>query len=262
MISDARSIPGGTSVNALVCIVGGGVAGITLALELSKYSMEVVLLEGGGHLFAGFTSPLRRLHRRPGLRSAHDAHALPRWKLNCWGGWCQPFSSWISGIALGSLTAVGPLAQRPSPNTTGGLRNFFSWAGGPIIQIGHSVRSGRRKQFPFDPHVLSTLVRPLSPPTRFGTRYRDALWRSATVKTLLNANAVQLETNADGTEVVGARVKTTASHEFRVGAKIMILCAGGVENARLLLSRTMRRRPAWAIAMGMSGDTSWTTLGC
>jgi choline dehydrogenase-like flavoprotein len=93
----------------------------------------------------------------------------------------------------------------------------------------------RKKQFPFDPHVLSTLVRPLSPPTRFGTRYRDALWRSATVKTLLNANAVQLETNADGTEVVGARVKTTASHEFRVGAKIMILCAGGVENARLLL---------------------------
>jgi glycine/D-amino acid oxidase-like deaminating enzyme len=48
MIIDARSIAMNDIVNADVCIVGAGAAGITTALELSGHSARVVLMEGGG----------------------------------------------------------------------------------------------------------------------------------------------------------------------------------------------------------------------
>ena len=48
MIGDARNIVRGTMIEADLCILGAGAAGITLALELLRSDMRIVLLEAGG----------------------------------------------------------------------------------------------------------------------------------------------------------------------------------------------------------------------
>ncbi len=48
MFIDARSLPSDSSLDYDICIVGGGAAGITLALELMKNGTNLCVLESGG----------------------------------------------------------------------------------------------------------------------------------------------------------------------------------------------------------------------
>src|SRR6476661_5761034 len=48
MLLDARQLDPDVQLDADVCIIGGGAAGITLALELDKGPLRIVLLESGG----------------------------------------------------------------------------------------------------------------------------------------------------------------------------------------------------------------------
>ncbi|MCH7669247.1 MAG: GMC family oxidoreductase, partial [Acidobacteria bacterium] len=47
MLIDARTVADGAIVNADICIIGGGMAGITIARELMDTSKTVVVLESG-----------------------------------------------------------------------------------------------------------------------------------------------------------------------------------------------------------------------
>ena len=48
MIANAESIAPGESLSCDVCVIGGGAAGITAALELGDAGLQVILLEAGG----------------------------------------------------------------------------------------------------------------------------------------------------------------------------------------------------------------------
>src|SRR5688572_12088295 len=92
MITDARQVYPSAPVSAEVCIIGGGAAGITLALELAERGTKVVLLEGGGlspdpltqELYVGENLGLTR-ERLDESRSRYLGGST-----NCWGGWCRP----------------------------------------------------------------------------------------------------------------------------------------------------------------------------
>ena len=79
-----RHAPLEGAVQADVCIVGGGLAGLSAALELRKRGMRVVLLEGrhigwgasgrnGGQALAGYASEMEPFERQLGAKSAHFA---------------------------------------------------------------------------------------------------------------------------------------------------------------------------------------------
>ena len=48
MLIDTRRLRSGAVIESEICIVGGGVAGITLALELDRAGISVTLLDGLG----------------------------------------------------------------------------------------------------------------------------------------------------------------------------------------------------------------------
>ena len=48
MLLDARDLDPRADVEADICVVGGGAAGLTLARELIDGPLRVVVLEGGG----------------------------------------------------------------------------------------------------------------------------------------------------------------------------------------------------------------------
>ena len=100
-----------------------------------------------------------------------------------------------------------------------------AWAGGGCYIIPQK----------FDPARLKTAIFQVSPPTRFGQTYREALRRSQAVRVCLNANAVDLESNAAASSVDRVRVKCLDGPAFSVRAGYVVLATGGLENARILL---------------------------
>jgi gamma-glutamylputrescine oxidase len=76
-------------VKAEVCVIGGGLAGITTTLELSRRKKKVVLLEAkelawgasgrnGGFVSNGFAEGIENVQRRVGLEAARALYSLSR----------------------------------------------------------------------------------------------------------------------------------------------------------------------------------------
>ena len=89
---DARTIPSGTVLQPDLAIIGGGPAGISLALALAHTPLKIMLFESGGmdfdvktqSLYAGKVSGISYLPL--------DASRMRYLggSSNHWGGWCRP----------------------------------------------------------------------------------------------------------------------------------------------------------------------------
>jgi choline dehydrogenase-like flavoprotein len=235
MLVDARTISDGFVAEADVCIVGAGAAGITIARALLARPLRVILLESGW------------LDPDPATQDlyAGEIHAVPYFPLdaarnryfggttNEWTGECRPLdaldferrdwvpdSGWPFGLAellpfyarAQEICQLGPHAYAAADWTGHGVR--------PIAFQSDNVRSGA---FHY------------SPPTRFGTVYRDEIEQARNIVTYLGANVVELETPRPPHRVDAVRVACLTGRRFRVRARIVVLATGGIENARLLL---------------------------
>jgi choline dehydrogenase-like flavoprotein len=100
-------------------------------------------------------------------------------------------------------------------------------------RLGRRARRGLSRST--TPHGSPTVFQN-SPPTRFGSVYRDDLARPESLQALLHANLVGIETSGDAGAVTGLRVAALGRPQFRVEAAQVILATGGIENARLLLN--------------------------
>ena len=235
MFVDARTVPNGSLIEADVCIVGAGAAGITIARELRARSLRMALLESGWFTPDPATQSLYagEIHGRPyfPLDSARTRHFGGT--TNEWAGECRPLdaldfeqrdwvpdSGWPFGLAhllpfyekAQSVCQLGPFAYTAADWHEEGVR--------PIAVHGERIRS-----YAFH----------YSPPTRFGEVYRDDVARATNITAYLGANAVDLETLTPPDQVSGVRVACLSGSGFRVKARVFILAAGGIENARLLL---------------------------
>src|SRR5690606_436809 len=91
---DGRTVESGTNLSCDVCIVGTGAAGVTLALELAKSSLSVIVLESGDRKRDPATQDLY-----DGEVANPDLHSAPRYyrmrqfggSTTKWGGGCVPF---------------------------------------------------------------------------------------------------------------------------------------------------------------------------
>lgn len=236
MIIDATSVPSGTIVETEVCIVGGGAAGITLAREFINARFRVVLLESGGMEYEQETQNLYE-----GQSIAPNLHALTASRLryfggstNHWGGWCLPFDA-IDFEARDDL----PYHDWPFPKSH--LDPWYRRAQ-EVCQLGpYDYRPGSWGITP------DKIPPPFSGPEfeckilqenylRFGPVYAATLREAGQTTTYLHANAFNLATTENGSEVKELTVKTLSGNEFTLRSQIYILAAGGIENARLLLA--------------------------
>ena len=93
MIIDGKQVPKGSVVEADLCIVGAGAAGISMALEWKDGPYRVVLLEGGGF---EPEMPMQELYRGESIGAPYQV-PLSAARLHYfggttghWAGWCAP----------------------------------------------------------------------------------------------------------------------------------------------------------------------------
>lgn len=226
MMDDARNVPAGSVLEADVCIVGAGAAGITLARELHRQGRRVILLESGG------------------LEKEETTEALN------YGGRTQPFFGRLEGARLrffGGTTNHWSGFSAPFEPEDFQRRSFVPYSGWPIAY--DEVRQ-------YYPRALAVLQQPETAmdtpparpalahpdvvqkfrfinPLRFGQVYRQELVDSEFVRVLLHANAVGVE--PEGRGVGAVQCATLEGGRFRVKAARFVLACGTLENTRLLL---------------------------
>lgn len=240
MFIDTRGVDEGSVVKTTVCVVGAGVAGITLALELDQQGIDVCLLESGGFKPDEGTRDLYR-GENVGLPYTFADGSRSRYlggSSNCWGGWCRPLDPWDfeardwvphSGWPFG-LDELEPYYDRTHALLKLGPRNFEpAWWESAIGRA--DVR-----RVPLVTGRIRDTVSQFSPPARFGKLYRAELQRSSRVRVFLYANAVHIDTDPDATRVTRMQVATLSGRHIGVEARLFVLATGGIENARLLLA--------------------------
>ncbi len=240
---DARTVPAGTVLTPDLAIVGGGPAGITLALALAHTKLSVVLLESGGMdfdaatqaLYAGSTSGVAYLPL--------DASRMRYLGggTNHWGGWSRPLDAidfekrdWVphSGWPFG-LATLKPYFKRAQALIEAGDW-LYDGATAAMTAMAPPLKLGAggvyTSWFQFSKQRDSVL------PTHFGERYADDLRHISNLKLYLHANATGLKLSANAASLDAIGVATLNGRHFTVKPKRAVLAMGAVENARLMLA--------------------------
>lgn len=237
MLVDARHIPTGTRIDADVCIIGAGAAGLTIACELASSPLKVCLLESGGFDFDDETQALYRATVTGHSLNAPDISRLRYFggTTNHWGGMCAPLDAedfrtrpWLqySGWPI-ERSELDPFYKRATPYVQIPSSDFAvgSWSDEvpPLFK---------------DPRLdacLAPLLFQLSPPTRFGEVYRSQMESASTVQLMLHANVLSFDTGPGAQAVETVSVGCLTGNRFQVRASVYVLATGAIENARLLL---------------------------
>ena len=239
MFIDARNLQNGHRIEADICIIGAGAAGITIAREYANSSTTVALLESGG---LEFDQEIQNLYTGKNIGLPSFPVHVNRLRYfggttNHWAGHCRPLDpidfeqrDWVphSGWPI-SKQDLDSYYERAQPVVGLGAYEYEDLAYWQK-RIGLPLPEMELK-----PDRLYSAVYNKSPPTRFGREYREELAKSANVSVYLHTNVLEILGNDTATRVSGLKAACIDGPELSVSAKIFILATGGMENARLLL---------------------------
>ena len=239
MILDAREVPNDIVLEADLCIIGAGAAGITIAREMIGTPNKVIVLESGGLEMEPATQSLNVAESvglsYPALETGRSRYFGGG--TNCWGGWCRPLETfdfekrdWVahSGWPF-DRDAMAPFYERAHQVCNVGSSDYDPdhWKD-RLASLGLQTLSFN------DPRVL-TQISQVSKQPRFGEAYHDELTDASDIDVYLRANVLEIETAGSANTVSGLRVGSLEGGRFRVTATRYVLATGGIENPRLLL---------------------------
>ncbi len=229
-----------------VCIIGTGPAGSTIARELSGTTLRVTILESGG---------MERQDEADALNEVESVgwpRVMDQWLVrnrlvggtsNTWTGRCAPFDEidlqfreWVpySGWPFG-IDDLVPYLDRAAKYLGLGVGSGFTddrfWA-----QLGH-----QQPKLGPDPDKLLPMFWQYSRDAvnrydkmRFGRHLIANIGPNVTLVT--NATVLRVNVTESGAAVESVEFATIGGRRWSLPASTVVVCAGGIENARLLLS--------------------------
>ncbi|MGD9210204.1 MAG: GMC family oxidoreductase [Desulfobacteraceae bacterium] len=245
MLLDARSLGRDETIESDLCIVGAGVAGITLARELADAKVKICLIESGG---IRPDKPTQALHW--GENVGIPYYPLDTCRARFFGGtshyWHIPLPEKGLGVRLRPMDPIDFETRDWVPHSgwpfgKSHLESYYLRAQ-EICQIGaynydpeywqdpaHGVK------FAFKGDRVGTTIFQFAEREHFYGQYGDEISQKDHIRILLHANAVDIQTPGPNQPVTRIEVKCLERNRVYVNAKWFVLATGGIETPRLLL---------------------------
>jgi choline dehydrogenase-like flavoprotein len=244
MLVHVDNLPDRHEIDADICIIGTGPAGITIARELMGTPFSICMLECGGQ------------EDDPDLQTFNEGTIAGE----PYGGLIESRYRRFGGTAHKWLTKVGEEAGArfvPLDGIDFEERPWLPYSGWPfpkehldpyyeraqtIIDLGayqytgESWASAERPMLPLAPSRFVTGVYQVSKGNRFREAFLDEIRHAQRITAYVNAFVTEIITEESGTPVCGVHIMSRSGKKFTARAKQYILAAGGIENARLLLN--------------------------
>jgi choline dehydrogenase-like flavoprotein len=238
----------GERLQSDVCIIGGGPAAISAALELLKSSAKVLLLVGGGPIQESASDQDLNcgVVARPG---SHEGLEENRRRVfggasSAWGGRCIPLDQvdfkprpWVPDCGWPfSYETLEPFYRRALTLCRAGNYEFDSRTVFPSQDA--EIISGMENE-----DLEAWHLERWSPPINFAEEFRPQLSNHPRITVLLNAHVLRLHSTNDK-QTINTVEAISHGTRFNVDAKIFVLATGGIENARILLASQSEGHPA------------------
>ena len=251
MFTDARHIAENSTLQADICIVGAGVAGISVAKEFVGRSKSVVIVEGGGLEFTKSLRHLPTVLRRhalseqalaSGRNDGEPYYPLRFTRVRAFGGSSRAWHD-HRGVHARPLDAIDfgtrdGLPEHGWPLDLTQLEPFYKRAQ-KLFGLGEFAYDAKTWEahgygapLPLDPKLVESVIFKFGKCSKFD-RFKDDFAMAKNVDVLLHATAVHLSDSSGRVDRVDCA--TMSGRRFSVRARTFILAAGAIETARLLL---------------------------
>lgn len=260
MINNLRNLPAGHQFHTDVAIIGGGVAGLVIASELAGTSIRVMVVDSGG--FETDTA-LDRLNQveNAGRDDLAQKPARGYCGQRAWLNDVPAFELRHRGIGGSTRTWIGKCAAFDEIDLE--KRSWVPGSGWPIahselgpyldraaeiLNLGPNLYDARLydrlhsppRSGPFETQQLRPFFWQFSldPTTGLPLRFQDMGRRinSPNVDFLTYATATQIEIAPGDGRLRSLTVRNDQGGHATIHAPVIVLCGGGIENARLLLA--------------------------
>jgi choline dehydrogenase-like flavoprotein len=232
-----------------LCIIGSGPAGAALAMSFANSPWSVLILESGAlkveTMFAAGLNAVEDISATPYGGSRPDRNRIVGGTSHTWSGRCRsldecdlqtrpwiPHSGWpvsLNGMSAHLDRASAILGLQPWNDTEIANRQGIG-----EDELRKLAANGLRPiywQFSRPPGISGDYA-------RFGKSLRNL--RASNIRIYTNATVAELIPNGDGTRIESLRVLTPQHRAYTVRCRFVALCAGGIENARLMLASQSR----------------------
>ena len=236
----------GAAFAADVCVIGSGPAGATIAAELATSRLSTLVVESGGRDVDPSLVALDEIESVGAPRVADPSKLIARavgGSSHAWNGRCVAFEpidfaprDWVPGSGWPiTPDALRPFLDRAAARLRLGP-NVYDDALWPLLGLPRPTPA-------LDPARLATAFWQYAHDPADRGRYfnfRDVVDAigSPDVRLLTGATVTHLnaDADADGRAIASAEIADGRGRRFTVGARAFVLCAGGIQNARLMLA--------------------------
>ena len=236
MIMDFKTSPANGFVDADVCLIGSGAAGLTLAHHLPS-TLRVLIVE------AGDREPRWNDDRLSGEVAGPQFDGFENGRARAFGG--------ATRLWFGQCIRLDPIDFEkrdwvPYSGWPIGLRDLGTYYDRAETFLGlervdyHAGRLWSRFGLPglgFDAAELSFKCTAYCPQPDFIKGFgKQLVRRRPNVSMILNATAVGFDLDASGRMVTSVQLRGEGGREGAIRSRTFVLCGGGIENPRLLLA--------------------------
>jgi choline dehydrogenase-like flavoprotein len=250
MISDLEDWEDGAAITTDICIVGAGVAGLTLAREFLGRATRILIIESGG---LKDESRTQRLYESEIVGMPHEGVHNGRFRV--FGGSSTRWGAQLMTFESQDFSARDYIGYEAWPISCRTIRKYYRRAE-EVLAV---------NSLPYEEELWSDLnVRPINF-DHDKLKYRFSKWaafknrnlaksigkdfqESHNVTILLHANLMEVVPDSNGASVSHLKVKSLSGKKVRVIGARYAICSGAIETGRLLLASNS------VIAAGVGND--------